>query len=467
MKNNKVLISLGVIIGVIIVALIISYLVVSIKKPVEEINKESQEVSEEIVVDCNYENDNDAYGDAVKNKNIGHCECIKDEPFKGICKKAITGIMLYDQALAQLDDTLCEKIESEVQKEACHKVVSSTVEQLKKDDPQRLAAIYAQNHNQKAIAGLEEIIEGGESDINHYIVLALSYAEKGLSEQEQGRDREEYINKAFSTIEEAKKIDTNNSEVYRVEAYINEVKPDYIQAITLYDKALEINQNNIFAHAGKGHVFRMIGSLEKAVEEFDKAAELNEKNDIALIYTNLCTLEYSRSEIDKALENCKIAVQIKDADIASQSGAYQIMAKMSMDKGDFSLAENYLLRAKSLTPSNPNLYVTMADLYLYKKDYQKAEETANRAITLAPTKAGSYLALSRAIYMQEKYDESIVAAQTGITLVKDDVSLLIPSKPAVERDLNYVISYNYRELGDPQKQADYEQRGATIADSIN
>jgi hypothetical protein len=46
-------------------------------------------------------------------------------------------------ALAQLDDSLCEKIYSKIQKNACHLVVKSSVEQIGKDDPQYIADVYA------------------------------------------------------------------------------------------------------------------------------------------------------------------------------------------------------------------------------------------------------------------------------------------------------------------------------------
>jgi tetratricopeptide (TPR) repeat protein len=407
---------------------------------------------------CNYASDQKAYADAVTTQNVNQCACIKDETLMETCKSTTMDVMFYANAIDHIDKTLCDKINDQEQKNACILVVEDSIEQLTEKDPQYLATMYASTHNENAITIYEKLTQEDQSNIDNFITLALSYAEKGLKEQEQGNDQTPYVQKAFQAIEKAKSIDQNNAEVYRVEAYINEIKPDYSVALALYNKALTLDANNVLAYAGKGHTERMMGILENAVADFTKAAELDTQKAHVHIYTNLCNLEYSRSHNEDAIKNCKIVTQMQNTDPVFQSEAYQIMAMIFIQNQDYTQARNYLLTAKTLTPNDPNLYVTFAKLNIYEQNYTESESNAKKAIELSPTKATGYLSLAQALYMQEKHNESIQTAQKGITLVKGDVSLLAPSKPVTERDLNYMIAHNYRQMGDTQKQAEYEKK---------
>ena len=407
---------------------------------------------------CNYNNDQEAYADAITTQNVNQCACIKDETLVETCKSTAMDVMFYTNAINHIDKTLCDKINNQEQKKACILVVEDSIKQLTEKDPQYLAAMYASTHNENAITVYEKLTQEDQTNIDNFITLAISYAEKGLKEQEQGKDQTPYVQKAFQTIEKAKTIDQNNAEVYRVEGYINEIKPDHSAALTLYDKAIALDANNILAYAGKGHTERMMGILESAVADFTKAAELDTQKAYVHIYTNLCNLEYSRSHNEDAIKNCKIVTQKTETDPIFQSEAYQIMAMIFMQNKDHSQAKNYLLTAKTLTPNDPNLYVTLAKLNIFEEKYVESEINAKKAIELSSTKATSHLSLAQALYMQEKYNESIQSAQKGITLVKDDVSLLTPSKPVTERDLNYVIAHSYRQMGDTQKQMEYEKK---------
>ncbi len=407
---------------------------------------------------CDYTDDQDAYIDAITKKDVNLCSCVKDTNFQVTCKSATMDILFYTRAIDHLDESLCDKIMSTIQKEACVSVVKDSVVQLQEKDPLYLASIQANTHNEKAIDTYEKLIQTDNKNIDNYITLALAYAEKGLKEQEQGNDQTPYVEKSLQTIEKAKILDKNNAEIYRVEAYANEIKPDHFRAISLYDKAIEIDKNSARAYAGRGHVNRMMGALENAIGDFAKAAELDMEREHISIYTNLCSLEYSRGNNEDAIKNCKIVIQKKNADPVFQSEAYQIMTMIFIQNKDFTQANNYLLTAKTLTPADPNLYVTFSKLKIFEQNYTESEAHAKKAIELSPTKALSYLALSHTLYMQEKYSESIDAAQKGLTLADSDVSLLTPSKPPVKRDLHYSIANNYRQMGDSAKQAEYEKR---------
>lgn len=411
---------------------------------------------------CDDKNDQEIYSSTIEKQDIAQCSCIKNEELKNVCQTSISDVSLYNQALSGLDESFCHNISSEISKEACFSVVKDSVSQLEEKNPEYLANIYASNHNEKAIDIYEKKIKEGDSEVTSFINLAMAYAEKGLREQEQGRSQTVYVDKALAVIENAKSKNQNNSEIFRVEAYINEIKPDYDQSLKLYDKAIELDNKNILAYIGKGHVSRMKGMLEDAVLQFDKAAEFDVEKKYIQIYVNLCNLESSRSNFEKAINNCRIITEKKGIDPVFQSEAYQIMAGIFMRNNDNIQSRNYLLTAKSLTPNDSNLYVVFAKLNMYEKKYIESEINAKKAIEISPTKSSSYLALARALYMQEKYQDSIEAAEKGVGLTKEDVSLLISGKSVIEKEFNYVIANSYSRLGDKNKQEEYEKRASQI-----
>jgi tetratricopeptide (TPR) repeat protein len=406
-------------------------------------------------LECNFETDQKVFEEALKTNTIDSCSCLKEAEKRNSCIVSVSDNVLYNRALGYLDEDLCNEINSKQSKEACFMVVRDSIEQLKEKDPQRLAYIYAMSHNEKAIANYEKIIENGSIDIADYLALALSYAEKGLKEQEQGRSQDDYVNKAFGVVEKAKSIDNKNSEVYRVEAYVNEIKPDYNKAKELYNEAISINPENILAYTGRGHLNRMRGAFDVAINDFKFAAGLDKEQKNTAIYTNLCNLEFSRSNFEESIKNCKIVVNNKAADPVFRSEAYQIMAMALMQNKDLAQARNYLLNAKTLTPNDANLYVMISKLNIYEGRYIDAEENAKKANELSPFRASGYLALSQALYMQKKFDDSIAIAEKGLSLVAKDVSLLGPTKPAVIKDLYYSIANNYRQKGDTLKEKEY------------
>jgi len=469
MENRK----LGIIIASVAVVLFVVVAFIFMYEPARNVFTkppvvEQEEITGDLpVLECDYENNQEVYKDAITKKDVNLCECVTEEKLKNICKGATMDVAFYDRALLQLDEELCGKINDDIQKDACYKVVQSSIEQFEEVDPQYLASLYSVTHNEKVIEEYEELIKSDEENIDNHISLAGAYAEKGLKEQEKGNDHMPYVHKAFEAIEKAKSIDEKKSEVYRMEAYVHEIQPDYNKAIIAYSKALELDENNIFAYAGRGHVNRMLGALDNSVEDFYRAAELDTDRKNVFIYTNLCNLEYSRAHNEDAIKNCKTVTQISSADPIFKSEAYQIMATIFIDDGDLTQAKNYLLQAKTITPNDPNLYVSLSSLNLFEQNFIQAAINANRAIKLSPTKSSSYLALANALYMQDKYQQSIEKAQKGLILIDDDVSLLTPSKPAMQRDLYYVIANNYRNLNNEAKQKEYEQKGSDILTNSN
>ncbi len=463
MENKKVAIILSVVAALLFIVVAFVFLYKPARTSITDMVKKEKEVN---VVMCDYKNDDDVYAKAMDDGDVSVCSCMEDENYLNICIEAAFEQSVYLQALEQVNAELCNEIESEEIKKACINVANSKMDYLVEQNKQELIDTYVISHNtDKSIEELEKITEGAGVDIQNLISLVLSYAEKGLEEQEQGDSQVMYVNKALEVVEKAKKIDNNNSEVYRVEGYVYEIQPDLIKAIESYNKAIEIDQTNALAYAGRGHVNRIIGILDLAVEDFQRAAELDEENQQIFIYTNLCNLESSRSNNEEAIKNCTIVTRSESRDPIFKSEAYQLMAGIYISEKKYNEAASHLEQAKALTPNDANLFVEIARLNIYQENYKVAGDNAKKATVLSPGKAGAYLMFSQSLYMEEKFDDSIAVAEKGLSLVQDDVSLLFSNKIPTQRDLYYSIANNYRELGNTEMQKEYIKK-ATDLDNI-
>ncbi|EKE11893.1 MAG: hypothetical protein ACD_15C00003G0005 [uncultured bacterium] len=407
---------------------------------------------------CNFPNDEEAEKKALENEKIDFCNCISDKQHIESCRKEVMDTAFYNNAQEQLDETLCEKIENKEIKNECNNAVMISLKEMSNGNLQGLANNYDAAHNEKAISIYENLIQKDKAGIENHISLARMYAEKGLKEQEKGGNQSMYVQKAFKTIEKAKAIDKDNSEVYRVEGYINEIKPDLVQARLMYEKAIELDPKNVFAYIGRGHVNRMFGILDVAAEDFNRAAKLDANKQYVHIYANMCNIEMTRGNNEEAVKNCKTVTDKNGVDPVIKSEACQTLARILLINNDIVQARNYLMKAQSLAPNDPNLYVGLATLSGYEGNFLEEEKNAKKAIELSPTKAMGYLALSFAFRDQEKYKEAITEAQKGIEKVSQDVSLLAPYKAGIESRLNGSIAAAYGEMGDTAKQNEYEKK---------
>lgn len=415
---------------------------------------------------CNLNNNTEYLKEAVKKPEIGYCTCIMEEEMKESCKKSATDMVFYNNAIGSYDLSVCENISDPIVKDSCSSIVKSGIDYLEKTDPGYLAEKYMDSHNTgKAIELLERLSQQNPNEITNLIFLSLSYAEKGLKEQASGRTQSIFFEKALATINKAKAIDPGNSEIYRAEGYIYEVKPDLDLSIQSYDKAIELNPNNISAYVGRGHVKNIYGMLDEALRDFEKAASLDKEKKNIAIYQNLCRLQMNRDDLlSKAVENCQIAANVGSGDSVYKSEAYQMLSSVYIRQKDFSSAEANLLKARALTPESDNLYVSFAKLALAQEKYPQAQAYSQKAISISSSKSTAYYLLAYSLYKQEKFDEAIAKAEEGLSLVNSDVSLLISDKPSVQKNLYYTLANIYNQKGDAANEEKYKKLGD---DAIN
>ncbi|PLX28058.1 hypothetical protein C0583_02395 [Candidatus Parcubacteria bacterium] len=406
--------------------------------------------------------DSDNFASAVYSKNIDDCDKIKSEKMKENCKQAITDIHYYNQALATLDESFCEAISVADQISACLLALRSKEAYLRENYPDELEAIYIRNKNLNRIELLTEKTEADASDIDSFLSLALAYAEKALNDQAMGGSQDEYVEKAFEAVASAEQLDPENSEVFRVKAYIYEIEPHYENAKDNYTKAIELDSENFKAYAGRGHSNRMLGLLDNAVEDLETASELDDTDKHSFIYSNLCNLYVSKGEFEKAKLNCQKVISNESSDSGEKMNAYRVLSSIDLRNMNLIGARENLEEALLMAPMEASLYVAFSKLSIYEKDYDSSVDYARKAVDINTNQAGNHLTLAQALYMQEKYEESIGEAERAIELVSSDVSILLPEKESLLISSYYQISFDYREMGDSSKQAEYEEKAKEL-----
>lgn len=403
--------------------------------------------------------DQDHYADALEKMDKELCNKINDQRIKDVCFLELDETEIYNLALDKFDTDICLQITNNEKRDACLRVVQQGVNHFGETDPAYLADIFIESHNEKAIAEIEKVIEK-EDNAAVYASLALVYAEKALKDQERGDGQDEYVAKAFEAIEKAKTLEADNPEYNRIEAYINEIKPDYAKALELYNKTIDLDSENLLALIGRGHVHNMMGLLDKALEDFQTAAELDKKNEISAIYSHLCRLQATDSKLyEEALKNCNKVVEMTNSDFADLSQAYQIIASINMKKGDLDIAREALQEAMTVMPSDSNLYVTMARLYLIEENPDEVFKMISKSMELTPTKAISYKILAKHYYQLGDMNESIETSNKGLDLIDTDVSLLLPNKDSLRQDFYYLLADAYRMSEDTENEMKYKDLG--------
>ncbi len=390
-----------------------------------------------------------------------YCTCEDDEYAAELCSITLTDALLYQNAISQLDERLCEDIAVLSRKDACVTLVQNN---LATTDATIIAEIRLQNNDLRSIDSYEKILAENPEDVETLLSLAFTNAEAGLREQEHGGNQVPFVEKALTYIAEAKNLDAGSARVYEVEGYAYEILPDIDLAFASYNQAIKINPQSIDAYVGRGHAANLQGYLDAALNDFLKAKSIDVNQKHPAVYAHLCRLQSTRSDMyDEAKNNCLVLLSIEQAGALNKSEAYQILANIARQQGDIEKVVKYHKEAQLLTPNDPNLLTALADYEIGQKNYKEAEAYARDAIEVAAAKAVPYLSLSYSLYQQERFAEAIVEADKGVSLIDGDVSLLVSSKDAFRREFYYTLANIYFYTGEKEKELEYKALGDKLA----
>jgi len=198
-----------------------------------------------------------------------------------------------------------------------------------KDDPKQVQT-FLSDAEREALRALQ---------LDNSNTLALAYYAEVLLDQQKWNQAEQYIGQALQ------REDSNQMDVYRVNAYLLETLGQYNLAITEYDKAITLEPNFTFLYLRAGANYRRLAFeipnlesarpvYEKSLEYFDKAAKINEQ------------------------------IEVKDP------GPYLSISRTYSQLGEYFAAARNVQKALEFEPNNADIYGQLGVVYFRSRNYE-------------------------------------------------------------------------------------------------
>ncbi len=288
-----------------------------------------------------------------------------------------------------------------------------------------------------SIESLEKILTQNLSNddrVRILIALATLYSQQGSL----NFDEKESAAKALLLLEEALRLNPNNSEAARVMGYAHEISEDYAAATAYYEMAIEFDLNNAMAYSNLGHAYDLQGDLMLAAQNYKHALLIQNDLDHALL--NLARVYVRNNDMDDARMYAEQTVKFsKNNRFISE--AYNVLGVISLRenklseaetsfenaiKADERLANNYVglvqVRFAMIESNGPdadiNQIIKNTELFI-----QEAVPLIEKALSLNPNLSVAYITKAKILQMSGDFVGALAAIQQGSSAVSKDITL--------------------------------------------
>ncbi|MFZ2890827.1 tetratricopeptide repeat protein [Sulfuricurvum sp.] len=117
------------------------------------------------------------------------------------------------------------------------------------------------------------------------------------------------IENARLALEEASRIEPNNTEILNKLAFVTAKSGDRLKGIELYERSLELDENDDLTHNAIASLYRSENAYERAQDHYRKAIELDDA--YAQTFYNYANLLVDMNEIDEARVMYKRALELQ------------------------------------------------------------------------------------------------------------------------------------------------------------
>ncbi len=194
------------------------------------------------------------------------------------------------------------------------------------------------------------------------------------SQDELYKSKQDYA-KAAEDYDEAVKLGSNKSCLYRNRGSVYYYLGDKKKAVKYFDKSMELNPNDHAAYHGRGRAYLSLGKKELADADFTKAKELDPEN-----WRKSGKELADRKDYQGAINALTKAIELKP----DYYEAYRDRGSVYMSDASIDKAVQDLTKAIELNPSKPDAYISRGTAYDRKDTYDKAIEDFTKAIELQP-----------------------------------------------------------------------------------
>ncbi|MEK7671435.1 MAG: tetratricopeptide repeat protein, partial [Bacteroidota bacterium] len=145
-------------------------------------------------------------------------------------------------------------------------------------------------------------------------------------------------------------------------------------AIGASERAIELDSNSAEGHTALGTALAYKGFIEEAIPEFEMATELNPSYFLAL--GTLVNLHVNRGALDEALLWAKKVTILNPGFPVN----YALMGEIYRQFGDFTRAEEFLMKALQLQPDLLDAHQFLSLLHLVQNKKEQAIEEIKKAV---------------------------------------------------------------------------------------
>lgn len=187
-------------------------------------------------------------------------------------------------------------------------------------------------------------------------------------------------------------------------------------AISSFQKALELDQSNHIVHLYLARALATAGRHGEAVQSFRKFASRLSSRDEAL-YLAHTQVEMGNSylaggQVARAAEVFQLALKTNPKDAKALHG----LAKVAMEKRDWSEAKEKLARALQVEPKNREFLITQAEIQGLQGNWNEAVLTLQRGVTENPNEPMLYELLGRSLRKAGRAQEAASVFRRGAEL---------------------------------------------------
>lgn len=282
--------------------------------------------------------------------------------------------------------------------------------------------------------GIQAMQAGKYEDAGKYLQKAIKengdraeyYIAYGMYLNEQG-EYDEALKQFKNAYQDTKNTiaNVNNKQVYLGQAIAYSHLQEYEKALDACDKALELKNTESLNHriwCSKGVVLEALGRQDEAVKAYQKAVDENKENWQA--YYRLGAIYQELGDNDAAGQ----AQEFLNA--AYQKGnqeATYYLGMLSVSQGDKDKGKKYLTKfvSKGSGEYLQTAYNTLAAMAIQEEDYSVAEEYLSKARASAKGAAAQELSRNQMILMEKQgmFGEALTIAQDYLKQYPEDKAM--------------------------------------------
>lgn len=243
---------------------------------------------------------------------------------------------------------------------------------------------------------------------------------------------------------------------------------DYTQAIRRYTWILDKNANFAPALRRLMYIYSFLSNreddLEKCKKGIEYATRFIEAGGGAEGYVERGNLYIDLYELDKAVEDCKRAIELdSDAYYAYNNLGCALLKLRRVEE-----AIPPLEQAIAMDPDKDHLpYLNLAECYVLNKEYDKAIRAYEDALKVRPNVMRWKKNIAKIYILKKEYDKAIRIYQEQIDAIKQEMkrstfSFLVPDKDVDKLEQLHLLYCNmadvYRLVGNKEKVFEYYKK---------